>query len=231
MERKIEFSIGEFYHVCNRGVDKRKIFSGPGDYERFVLLLYLANSPDPVHFGNLRKKYRGEPSFRMFEYSRSATLVAIGAYCLMPNHFHLLLKEVQEGGISNFMLKLQTAYSMYFNLKNERSGALFQGLFKAEHADTDEYLKYLYSYIHLNPVKLLAPNWKTEILESREVDKLHQYARVYPYSSYRLYLSPSVGPEQAILEKREFPGHFSSPNEFENDMLDWLSYQNEGSPR
>ena len=230
MERKIEFSVGEFYHIYNRGVDKRKVFLHTVDYQRFLLLLYLANTTDSVHFGNLRKQYRGEPSFQMFNHSRSNTLVAIGAYCLMPNHFHLLLKETTEGGISKFMLKLQTAYSMYFNVKNERSGALVQGMFKSEHVDDDDYLKYLYSYIHLNPAKLIDSNWKKKILSEEAISDLHDYAKNYPYSSYKLFLSRISLPASSILERREFPEYFVSPVEFEEEILDWLSW-NEGSPR
>ena len=78
----------------------------------------------------------------------------------MPNHFHILVKEKIENGISKFMGKLTTGYSMYFNKRYDRTGSLFQGVFKSVHADSDEYLKYLFAYIHLNPIKLINPEWK-----------------------------------------------------------------------
>jgi len=155
MERKLTFSVGEYYHLYNRGVEKRNIFLEKRDSSRFQRLIYLANGTSPIRFSEtegqaLNNIDRGDP------------LVAIGAYVLMPNHFHLLVKEVIENGLSKFMEKLATGYSMYFNKKHERVGPLFQGRFKGEHVDNDKYLKYLYAYIHLNPVKLIEPNWKKE---------------------------------------------------------------------
>ncbi len=150
MERKISFAENEFYHLYNRGVDKRKIYLSASDYRRFLALLYLANSTAPAHLANL---LRGKQLKDLSTITREHPLVAIGAFCLMPNHFHILLTPLVEHGISKFMLKLETGYSMYFNKKYERSGALFQGKFKAEHASSDNYLKYLYAYIHLNPAR------------------------------------------------------------------------------
>src|SRR3989344_1887720 len=157
MQRKTKFVIGEFYHIYNRGVEKRIIFPNISDYKRFLALLYLANSNEIIQFRNDFSRTFLE---KIFEKDRGEPLVAIGAYCLMPNHFHLLLTPLVEGGISKFMLKLQTGYSMYFNIKNEREGSLFQGTYKATHAQDDEYLKYLYAYIHLNPAKLKDKEWK-----------------------------------------------------------------------
>jgi putative transposase len=156
-QRLISFSGGEFYHVYNRGTDKRAIYLDKSDYKRFIELLYLSNSS---HSFVVRDIYRNNES--IYEYDRGDLLVAIGAYCLMPNHFHILVTPLVENGISKFMNKLCTSYSMYFNKKYNRTGALFQGKFKAEHADRDEYLKYLYAYIHLNPVKLIDSTWKEE---------------------------------------------------------------------
>ena len=96
----------------------------------------------------------------LLDLPRKETLVDIGAYCLMPNHFHLLIRETAEGNISRFMLKLQTGYPMYFNKKYQRTGALFEGKFKAKHITNDNHLKYLFAYLHLNPVKITDPqNW------------------------------------------------------------------------
>ena len=91
----------------------------------------------------------------MDEIDRGETLVDIGIYCLVPNHFHLLIKEKTENGISEFVKKVATGYSMYFNKKYERTGSLFEGPFKAKRIDTDEYLKYIFSYIHLNRKQII----------------------------------------------------------------------------
>lgn len=233
MERKIEFAVDEYYHVYNRGVEKRKIFLLPKDYQRFLWLLYLANTTESIHLSNLLYSYQGFPLIKIFSHPKKDNLVAIGAFCLMPNHFHLLLKEITEGGISRFMLKLQTAYSMYFNTKNERSGALWQGIFRAEHVDEDQYLKYLFSYIHLNPAKLVNANWRNEVLSTNSTNYLHDYLAGYPYSSYRIYLSVSENnklfPEHAILQRKSFPKYFTPGEEIKEEMAEWLSYI-KGSP-
>src|SRR5665213_2722769 len=126
MERKIPFIEDEYYHLYTRGIDKKIVFETKNDYDRFMALLLLCNSADSVKFANVIRKYRGEPSLKMFEMEKSTKrLVDIVAYALMPNHLHLLVHENQAGGISKFMLKLMTAYSMFFNTKYQRSGALF----------------------------------------------------------------------------------------------------------
>jgi putative transposase len=135
----------------------------------------------------------------MLEKDRGEPLVSIGAYCLMPNHFHLLLTPLVDGGISKFMLKLQTGYSMYFNKKNDRVGALFQGVFKSQHMDDDIYLRYIYSYIHLNPAKLKNSEWKTQ--PKSFLNQLKKFIAEYPYSSLQEYLSENY----KILNSKPFP--------------------------
>lgn len=114
MNRKITFSVDEHYHIYNRGTDKRQIFLDHDDYDRFVKLLYLCNGTESIVFRDI-------PIGETYGFDRGETLVDIGAYCLMPNHFHLLLREKNEGGISLFMKKLSTGYSMYFNLKKQEN--------------------------------------------------------------------------------------------------------------
>lgn len=200
MERKFDFSVGEFYHIYNRGNNKSNIFLNDIDKKRFQKLLYVCNNTKPVVF----KTIQGLPLDKI---EKGEEIVSIGAYCLMPNHFHLLLHEKTEGGISAFIGKLLTAYSMYFNKKNERTGKLFEGPFKATHASSDEYLKYLFSYVHLNPVKIIDPKWKKNGIADRK--KAQQYLANYPYSSYLDYASAERG-EKLILNKTAFPEYFES---------------------
>lgn len=160
MPTRSPFAIDEWYHCYNRGVDKRKIFEDTRDYDRFLLGLFVGNSEIPVHISNLRSSKLRE-TFKDGSLERGAPLVEIGAYCLMPNHFHLLIRETMESGIAKFMQKLCTGYTMYFNTKHERTGALFAGTFKSKHVLNDKYLKHLVSYIHLNPAELFDPKWKT----------------------------------------------------------------------
>ncbi|MDD5152790.1 MAG: transposase [Candidatus Pacebacteria bacterium] len=222
MQRKFEFSIGEYYHVYNRGTDKRIIFTSLNDYHRFIALLHLCNSSEPVHIGNILQNNQGLSLISLINVGISDRLVHIGAYCLMPNHFHLLLREKQENGISLFMKKLLTAYSMYFNKKYERSGALFEGPFKATHADTDVYLKYLFSYIHLNPVKIIDPNWKEDGIKDREVAK--KYLTEYAHSSYLDYMGTNRA-EGVILNKGAFPEYFTTAKDFDDFVNDWLTFK------
>ena len=115
--RRVNFATGEYYHLYNRGNSKQKIFLDDEDYNHFVKLLYLCNSVRSITYRDVTKN--------VYDFDREETLVFIGAYCLMPNHFHILVKEKSEKGISKFMQKISTAYSMYFNNKYKRTGGLF----------------------------------------------------------------------------------------------------------
>lgn len=226
MGNRLGFAPEEFHHLYNRGTEKRDIFSTENDYERFIALLYLCNSDKQVHIGDLipRGSTSGDLWQILAELDRGNTLVDICAYCLMPNHIHLLVREKEEQGISKFMQKLMTGYTMYFNKRHERTGALFQGKFKAVHADEDRYLKYLTSYIHLNPVKLMEPKWKeTGIRDRKSAEK---YLRNYRYSSYPDYLGASRV-ESMIINKEALPDYFMTGRDLEEDIADWLSYKQE----
>ena len=216
MERKFKFSIDEFYHLYNRGIERRTIFLDLKDKERFINLLFLCNGSKPLVFKDIPQ---GLPLWKV---NRGEPLVAIGAYCLMPNHFHILVSEIIENGISKFIWKLLTAYSMYFNKKYKRTGRLFEGTFRAEYVDKDEYLEYLFAYIHLNPIKLIDPKWRengvSNIIESK------QFLKDYRYSSYSDYIGESR-PETTILNKSAFPEYFESSKEFEDYVADWLNYK------
>lgn len=220
MNRKIPLAVDEFYHLYSRGVNKGRIFWDERDRRRFLTLLYLCNGTEIVHLKNLKF---GKISYRdVFSVDRGKPLVAIGAYCLMPNHFHLFIREVSEGGTSLFMQKLLTGFAMYINKKYERSGPLFEGRFKSEHIDTDNYFHYLYSYIHLNPIKILEPEWKERGLLS--IEGAIEYLYQYRYSSYRDYLGEDR-PEAKILSREQFPDFFQESGSFEKFHKYWLSYK------
>ena len=211
--RRITFSPGEFYHIYNRGTEKRNIFVSKNDYRRFILLLYHCNNTSNVI---LRLDKQLGPN------SREEILVDICAYCLMPNHFHLLIREKTEGGISRFMQKLATGYTMYFNKRHDRNGVLFQGKFKATHVDKDEYLKYLVAYIHLNPVKLFDSKWKENDIFDRKRAK--EYLMQYYQSSY-LDCIGLKRPENVILSKNILPAYFTSGMDFKDMVTNWLGYK------
>lgn len=152
------------------------------------------------------------------------TIVNVGAYVLMPNHFHILIREKIENGISLYLLKLLTAYSMYFNKKYNRTGRLYEGTFKSSHISNDRYLKYLYAYIHLNPAKLIDKNWKEKRTKSK--NDLLKFISEYKYSSLQEYLDiKSPKKKKSILEPNSFPIYFKNFLEHKNELFDWLKIQ------
>ena len=205
--RKQSFVPGEFYHLYNRGTEKRIIFKDTHDYRHFLFLMYICNSTRSIELRKIGENF-----------DRGETLVDIGVYCLMPNHFHILVHEKKEGGISKYMLKLMTSYSMYFNKKYKRTGKLYEGVFKSVHANTDRYLKYLYSYIHLNPAKLIDKKWKEG--KSKNTTKLLKRVFTYQYSSLREYTESKF----KIVNPNPFPVYFKMINEHKGELLEWLSF-------
>jgi len=189
------FAPDEWYHCFNRGVDKRVVFKNPKDYERFLMLLYACNSREAIQISNI---YQGRTLVDLIAaVQRKETLVDIGAYCLMPNHHHLFLREHNYGGITSFMRKLGTGYTMYFNIKYERSGALFQGSFKSKHIASNQNLNRVVSYIHANPAELVEPAWKQGSISDEK--NLRTFLSGYKYSSFPDY--SVTRPESVIINK------------------------------
>lgn len=151
--RRIIFATDEIYHTLNRGVAQAPIFLSPKEYQRFLDLLdfyrYHNSSLCFSHYNRLsqkeKEKFIGELK------KRGSLLAEILAYCLMPNHFHLLLKQIEDRGIPKMLANLQNGYARYFNLRHKRLGPLFQSMFKAVRIETEEQLLHVSRYIHLNP--------------------------------------------------------------------------------
>lgn len=217
MSRTVVFGPNEFYHIYNRGTEKRVIFSCRADYERFLALLYLCNSKENIHLNNYPKLRLAE----RLSLGRADSIINIGAYCLMPNHFHLVVRGKEDNGISRFMQKVLTGYTMYFNKRNERNGVLFQGKFKAIHVKNDEYLKYLISYIHLNPIKIIDRKWKENGIKNKK--QAENFLDQYSYSSYLDYCERKRL-EGKIINKAVLPKYFISVNNFKATTQDWLKY-------
>lgn len=216
--RSISFAELEYYHLYNRGNGKQKIFHDKEDYSRFIGLLYACNQKASFKSDNL-KKDEG-----LYNTLVQDPLVAIGAYCLMPNHFHILITQIEKDGISRFMQKMMTAYVMYYNKKYQRTGSLFEGKFKAEHAATDRYLKYLFSYIHLNPVKLINSSWREKGMQNKQ--KILSYLNTYASSSFLDYLGTNRV-QNKVLGTKKFPKYFPNKKAFLHEIFDWLSYNDE----
>ncbi len=143
--RKTNFIIGEYYHIYNRGVDKRNIFSDKLDLYRFLQSIQEFNTEKPIGSLWLNKLNKNNKQLR----GKASQLVSIVAYCLNSNHFHFILTPLIESGIQKFMQRLG-GYTTYFNDRHNRSGSLFQGKFKSKHIDSNEYLIHLSIYVNLN---------------------------------------------------------------------------------
>ena len=208
--RKQSFASGEYYHLYNRGTEKRVIFMNKKDYEHFLFLMYVCNTTRSIELRYIGKNF-----------DRKEIIVGIGAYCLMPNHFHILIREKTDGGISKYMLKLLTSYTMYFNKKYKRTGKLYEGKFKSNHVSGDNYLKYLYSYIHLNPAKLIDKNWKEN--KAKNINNLLNYVFEYLYSSLKEYMDSKF----KIINPTFFPTYFKKPNDHKRELFEWLNFNKE----
>jgi putative transposase len=196
--KKPTFVNGNFYHVYNRGVEKRTTFLDDQDYQRFLHDVYEFNDTAAAGRFSLSQSERAiyaqlsevqPPKVR-------DVVVNIHAFCLMPNHFHLLLEQVQDDGIVLFMKKLG-GYTMYFNEKHDRVGPLFQGRYKAKHIDSDPYLTHVSRYIHLNPLGIVDPLWKEHVL-AQSANTSTQLA-AYKWSSYSDYIDQPNYP--SLLKK------------------------------
>ena len=137
---------GEYYHIYNRGVDKRDLFNDLKDFERFKESIKQFNQVEGIGSLQMHRK-----SVRALSSNPSSEpLVAIVALCINPNHFHFLLKQLVDGGISKFMQKLQGGYTYYFNLKHQRSGSLLQGTYKYKLIRGGNYFRKIFGYTNKN---------------------------------------------------------------------------------
>lgn len=145
MPRKIiPLVSGEVYHVFNRGVDKREIFHDKNDYIRFYQSMYLFNTIEPVlNFSHALTLVSDESKEK---------LVRVHAFSLLPNHYHLLIEQLSENGISEIIKRVSGGFTSYFNEKYDRTGALFQGRFKRVHITTDEQYRYVFAYVNENHI-------------------------------------------------------------------------------
>jgi len=169
--KKPQFTQDQIYHIYNRGVEKRKIFLDKQDYLRFIHNLFTLNNENII----TNNSYDFSNKLNKNESKSRKLLVEILAFTLMPNHFHLLLRQKENNGIVKFMQKLGTGYSMYFNQKNKRVGGLFQGRFKAVIIDNDAHFWHIPTYIHLNPLSLMIYRGSTSINYKQKIEFLKQY--------------------------------------------------------
>ena len=194
--RKTIFATGEIYHVFNLGVERRDIFTDIREYKRAVeTIRFYLHSNLPIRYSqfiNLPLNLKEEFSEKLKQLEREVSIIA---YCLMPNHFHLILKQLREKGLTRFLSNITNSYTRYFNAKHKRIGHLFRGPFKAVHIETDQQLFHLTRYLHLNPVASFLVN----------INKLKGYI----WSSFPEYLDLVKDPicntslTDSVFRKRE----------------------------
>ncbi|MFA5838791.1 MAG: transposase [Candidatus Paceibacterota bacterium] len=195
--RKIEFANDEYYHIFNRGVDKRKIFSDKYDLQRFFQSMKEFNTLEPI--GSIYEKSLLKNQFSNLD-TKKIKLVEFVCYCLNPNHYHFILKQITDRGIEKLMHKIGLGYTRYFNEKHKRTGSLFQGTFKAVYIDSNEQLLYTNVYVNLNDkahrfgnldTKLMKSSWREYAGENNEnfCEKdiiLDQFKNTNEYKKYAL---------------------------------------------
>lgn len=184
MARKTSFANGEKYHIYNRGTEKRKIFLDDKDYERFLFILNTFNHASGNYDTNDRMRDFRKGVSRPKE---KEPLVRIEKYCLMPNHYHLILEQVADNGISKFLQKVMTGFTMYFNVRYDRTGVLFQGKTKSKHVGSGTYYNQVRTYIDLNPVELIDKDWKKRGKVSYP-EKVAQFLAGYKWSDCKDYV-------------------------------------------
>lgn len=205
-DRHFPITTGYFYHIYNRGVAKQPTFLNKRDYgQAFLALTYYRFKNVPVKLSRFKELSIDERNKLMSSLEEAQEhLVKIVCFVLMPNHFHFLLQQMQDGGIATFIAKFSNSYTKYFNTKQERVGPIFQGVYKAVRVETDEQLIHLSRYIHLNPIV-------SSIIQPKDLF-------TYPWSSLPTYIDGSSTYNTEVL------GHFSSLQDYKNFLLDQIDY-------
>ncbi len=201
---------GEFYHIFNRGVARAPTFISRAEHKQAMLTFsYYRHAHPPVSLARFKEFSQEERQQLLGSLQKTEKLVDIVAFVLMPNHFHFLLKQNQDNGISKFTSQFTNSYTRYFNTLNERVGPLFQGVFKSVHVETDEQLLHLSRYIHLNPV----------VSNVVREDDLFSY----PWSSLPDYI---IG-NSSQIEMEPVLSHFKNPQEYKRFVFDQIGYGKE----
>lgn len=191
--------MGRIYHIFNRGVEKRLTFIDKKDLERFLQTLDYYRFKDL----SLRFSFRKRSNLTRKKVIPSP-MVEVLCFCLMPNHFHFLLKQLQEKGISSYLSKITNSYTKYFNSRYNRLGPLFQGTFKAVKIEDNE-LTLISRHIHLNPI----------------LHHITKNLKKFTFSSYPEYL----GLEDGFCQKKEIMDNFKSSQDYEKFVLDQEDYE------
>lgn len=222
------YTVDSIVHVLNRGTKKLPIYRQEGDLWRLFFSLYYLNSKDvPDKWIKELDKLNLSGTFVWPElWGKREPLVSILAFTILNNHFHLMLKEMREGGIKEFMHKFSMGYAKFINAKYDESGSLFQGPFKSQTVQTDEYLRYLAVYIMVKNTFELFPEGGLEAA-TLDFDRAFEWAKTYPFSSFKNYATKEESP---IITKDILGELFPEPKEFKSFAKDCILGRNTESP-
>lgn len=215
---------GEIYHIYNRGVEKRRVFLNDEDRFRFIHDLFEFNDVEPApnlayHIGHKQSKEVGLPKVGR---KKRRLIVELMAFCLMHNHYHLIVRQKIDNGITEFMRKLGTGYTNYFNQKYQRVGPLFQGKYKIVHLITEAHFIHLPYYVHLNPLDFITPSWRERKIENYK--ETISFLKKYRWSSLPDYLGEANFPS---VTQRDFLMHFfDGPKNYQKSIFGWLKHLN-----
>ncbi len=208
----------ELVHVLSRGVDKRKIFMDRQDHLRFIHDMFEFNDQAPV----LNAPYRFHASKGevngVVKHEPRKLLVNIHAFCLMPNHYHFLLSDKVPNGISQFMKKLNIGYAKYFNQKYERRGTLFESRYKSVPIKSEAHFIHIPYYIHLNPLDLVAPEWRERKLN--DLKTAIKFLNTYRWSSHLDYIGQKNFP--SVTQRDFLASYFETPAQYKRSIEKWL---------
>ena len=222
-KRKIQIVNGEFYHLIKRGIEGREIFLDDEDRLRFLNSLLVFNDKLPTLWEARSFWYqRNSETLAKLGYKPKSPLVEIHNFVFMPDHFHLLVRQLIDGGVQLLMQKLG-GYSYYFNKKYQRGGTLFQDRYKIIHISTEEQLKNTFVYIHTNPVALIEPEWKNWRLKNSQ-GAIKFLEEEYGWSSYWDYIGKKNFP--FVTTRNFFLTLFKGKKELKNEINSWIFFKN-----
>lgn len=226
--RKQQFVNGEIYHIIVRRIEDNLLFKNIDDYYRGIFSIYEFNDTKPVIIRD-RRECRDPLSANCRERVSDTpreSLVDTLLFCLMPNHLHLLLKQLKEGGISKFMNKFGAGYPAYFKKKHnlQRRGHFFQDRFVAVHIKTEEQLKVVFVYIHTNPISLIEPKWKE--IGIKDPEKAIEFVENYKWSSYSDYIGRKNFP--SVTNRRFLLDVMDDIQGCKDSIEDWVRYKGKG---
>ena len=222
--RKNQFSNNKIYHIILRGIEDSLIFKDIDDYYRMIFSIYELNNATPT---TIQRKREARKRFKKENRGPSSTVdernkfVEILSFCFMPNHIHLLLRQIKDAGITKFMSKVGTGYAGYFNRKYNRKGYVFQNRFKDVYVEDDDQLRTVFNYIHANPVSLIEPGWKENGI--KDSDSAIKFLKEYKWSSYQDYNGQKNFP--SVTQRDFLINLVGGEGKCEEAVSDWIKYK------